>query len=760
MINAYLPLELLREVFLYSIEVNQMQSGHLASVCRHWRSTITGIASLWSTLRVGTWTEEEQVATWLQRAYPLKVVIDTQRDSQKSSHTPPFAALQDVLATTDRWHDLTISSFPPEDLVSQLNFHVARPMKLLKLLHVATGCVQSPSLTHLLELVPPEAPLSELRLHPLFASTPFLQPHWHPVLQNLTVLIVNGRDIHEQFGLLPAFTQLQILGIDHLLLPWYELNVNLPLVRTLQKLQLRASSVQWMAGRNFPSLEECVILLPRCWEAVQHHRLEMPSCKKLIYHGYPMTTVQYFHIPQVKAMELRSHDCQQQRVYQHLHQLCIFDGGISKLTTLHLTLLWGGKGLARVLKSMGPLQELVLSITYFSTSWEHFLQSLAARPSTEDWPIGWDWFYSRGQNWKKWRSSQTWHTNILPSLKFLGIQCTKGFSNTQGLDNFPLFRFVAWTRTHLIPPLKHLKVWEGKGTTDDIVVDYVPTSYLHKYIGSVGEYYDEYIVKGMVTKTMIIDYHSTPFFKQIHSTSILTQLQVLKFVALHEDDIHILPWLEQIKELIIWESRIPRYSLDVELPLVHTLQKLAVDSSPISWMLGRSFTALKSCCLYGPSDTLEDLSRCKGQQVDMPACTSFEWERNSIIPFPFFSCPNLQFLKWFPTRSTIALDEAVLKSLHNFILRCSGLQRLQIFTLPHLGLNLLIELLFSDLKKQRALQDIREVQVLTFFEDSSAMMEFSKDMAQCEQYYKKWWNEFTVDHQDRISCVVDIKASM
>ena len=45
-ISTYLPTELLREVFLYSIEVNQMKSGQLASVCRHWRSIVMSPALL------------------------------------------------------------------------------------------------------------------------------------------------------------------------------------------------------------------------------------------------------------------------------------------------------------------------------------------------------------------------------------------------------------------------------------------------------------------------------------------------------------------------------------------------------------------------------------------------------------------------------------------------------------------------------------------------------------------------------------------
>jgi hypothetical protein len=217
-------------------------------------------------------------------------------------------------------------------------------------LHVVAGCVRSPSFTHLLDLVPTEAPLSELRLYPSFASAYFLQPHWFPVLQNLTVLIVNGRDIHEPFELLPTFTQLQIFEADHLPLPWYEPNTNLPLLCTLQKLQLRASSVQWMAGRQFPCLEECAILLPHHWEAVQQHGVQLPSCRKLTYHGYPMTTVQYFHVPQMRAMELGSHDCKERRVYQQLRHLCTVDGRISKLTRLHLTLQCSEQAFIKVLK--------------------------------------------------------------------------------------------------------------------------------------------------------------------------------------------------------------------------------------------------------------------------------------------------------------------------------------------------------------------------------------------------------------------------
>jgi len=363
-------MELMQEVFLYSIESNQMKSDQLASVCCYWRSVIITLPSLWSTLKVGTWTEREQVAIWLQRAYPKKIVIDTQGDVQLSSNTVPFAALQDALAVSRQWHELTISSFPPENVVSQLGFQVASQMNELKELHIAAGCLNSPSFAHLLNLVPTEAPLCELRLHPSFVGPHFLQPHWFPILQNLTVLIVNGKDTDEPFELLPTFTQLQIFEADCLCFPIYEPNTKLPLLCTLRELQLRACSIQWMVGREFPYLEECAILLPCHWEQIQQQEVQLPFCTKLAYHGYPMTTAQYFHAPKMRAMDLRSHDFNEQRVYRHLRHLRRVNGRFSNLTTLHLAFQCSEQVLVKVVNHLIPLQELALSITHPSPSFQ------------------------------------------------------------------------------------------------------------------------------------------------------------------------------------------------------------------------------------------------------------------------------------------------------------------------------------------------------------------------------------------------------
>jgi len=708
---------------------------------------------LWSTLRVGTRTETEQVTTWVQRAYPKKVFIDTQRDRESPSEAPAFAALQDALSSTGQWNELTISSLPPEDLASGLGFQSARPMSVLRALHVVAGCVYSPSFMHLLELVPTEAPLSELGLHLSFATTHFLQPHWFPVLQNLTVLIVNGRDIHEPFGLLPALTRLHTFEADRLPLPWYELNANLPLLCTLHRLQIRASSVQWMAGREFPCLEDCAILLPHHWGAVQEHEVQLPSCSKFTYHGYPMTTVQYFRVPQMRAMELKSHDCNKQRVYQQICPLFRVDGGISKLTTLHITLQCSEQAFIKVLKYLDHLQELILSTARRSPSWKTFLESLVAKTSRDDWP---DWLLPDShREWERWclRSSRTWHVNILPHLQYLGVQCPKGFSQSECLDNSPLLRLIGWTRAHLTPPLEHLKVWEGRETTNDTVVDYISTGYLKRHPGILSDEYDTMVIRGMITQCLVIHNATTPLL-QLRSTVLFTRLQDLAVFTTSDHEIPMLPYLEQITKLVVQGGTIPAYSLNLDLPLVHTLQWLELVSASFSWMLGRTFKALRTFNICGSQDELEALSKHEGLQVGLPSCTSLQLRDISVNHLHSLSCPNIQTLEWWQ----FAIVKAAPKSLHDFLYNCSGLQNLRLLFPQHLGVDYLIQFVCCDAREQGAWRDIKRVEVKVWVTASSGN-DFFNQITGDQQRYEKWWKEFTVTMEDFPPWVI-VRASM
>jgi hypothetical protein len=710
---------------------------------------------------VGTWTETEQVTTWLQRAYPKKVIIDPQRDSQGPSEAPMFAALQNSLRNTGQWHELTISSFPPENLAGQLGVQVATPMNALKVLHVAAGCVYSVSLVHLLNLIPTGDPLSELRLHSPFASTHFLQPYWFPVLKNLTVLIVDGRNIQEPFELLPAFTQLQIFEADHLRLPFYELNTNLRLLCTLRKLQLRACSVQWMAGREFLCLEECAILLPHCWEVIHQHEVQLPSCNKLTYHGHPMITARYFHVPEMKSLDLRSHDCNEQRVYQHLHHLFRVDGRISNLTTLHISLQCSEQVLIKVLKYLVPLQELVLSIAYPSRSWQNFLKSLAAKPSTKGWPA-WDRWMATPQRLKQWCSYQTWNASILPHLKYLGIRRHKGFSRSECLDNLLFFRLVGWTRAYLTPPLEHLKVWEGRGSTDNTAVDYISTGYLTKYLGESYYGYDGDLVMGIVTGHLVLYQSDVPLF-QLRSTALFRQLQHLELTFLSDFDIPILPYLEQIKRLEISGGLIPEYSLNIDLPLTHTLQRLKVSSTRCSWtwMLGRSFKALREFHYKFSWRALRKLSMHEALPTNLPACTTLELDVCPFDHFRFLSCPNVQIFRLRQSTDWTPFDMTAHNSLHDFVSSLSCLQNLYVFVPHGFGTDSFLHFVFCEAREQGVWRGIKSVEVeIEFRSSSKKVADHFNQRVRHQQRYEKWWKTFTVTTIAKSCFSVKVNASM
>jgi hypothetical protein len=655
-INNWLSIEILTDIFLYAVEACLMTPYQLVAVCRRWRNVVNSMTHLWDTLSLGTWTEIENVHLWIERSRdgPLTVKIDPQRDMRKPSSDPAYAGLQYALRSVDRWQDLAIASTPiPEVFGGAIEIKDAKPMGRLRFLELGEGCLNSATLTHLLDHISKTSVLlSSMSLQGPYAISSFLQPQRHHILSSVTTLVVDGSRISQPVSILPHLVCLQILDASRLPLPTYDTTAPLPFLSTLKQLKLRAVPIQWMVGREFKCLEDCTIIHAVGQRRFQQN-IDLPRCRTLIYEGHPICTLQYFHAPKVQHIELNTYDTRGKRVQRHLDHLCRSDGVLSQLHTLHLTLWCNEEALIDILRYMLPLQELILSIAY-PTSWENILSPLAAEPSTTDWPdltwpdltwpnLTWpiDSTFKSGA-WKAWHSSQIWHVNVLPSLKYLGIQSPKGLSQSECLDNCPLFRFVAWTRTQLTPPLEHLKVWEGRGTSDEIVMDYISMGYLYR-LGESRREYDQLIVSGMVTQQLYIPSDSIRLFKQLLSSGLFRQLRALKIWPTGHDQMHPLPYLGQLEELEIHKTRTPTYSLDISLPCVCSLQRLYLEYSTFSWMIGRTFKALKQCTFDSIWD--EDLSGFKGLQVGLPVCTKLEWNSYGMVDFTFLSCPNVQILQ-------------------------------------------------------------------------------------------------------------------
>ena len=458
-------------------------------------------------------------------------------------------------------------------------------------------------------------------------------------------------------------------------------------------------------------------------------------------------------------MGLISHDCNEQQVHWQLRHLCRVDGRISKLTVLHLTFQCSEQVLIRVLKYLVSLQELVLSIAHPSPSWQNFLESLAANPSTNEWPVweSWGGYYHNHHRWETWCSSQTWHANVLPRLKYLGIQCPKGFSQSECLENFPLFRLVGWTRSHLTPPLEHLKVWEGRGSMGDIVVDYISTGYLDTHHGISLKIDDLRIVRGMVTQHLTIDLFSTSLH-QLHSTPLFRRLQHLELIWRGNHEIPILPYLEQIKRLQIQSGIIPVYSLNRDLPMTHTLQWLELGYTTFPWMLGRTFKVLRDFQMSHVRFPPENRSGYGGLLVDLPACTALKLTTCSSDILHLLSCSDIQILHWKRDSIWTTFDMEALKSSQDSLFKISSLQILDIDVPHYLGVDLMIHFVFCGAWEQGVWRDIRSVEARVWFGATSEVFPFFDKILGHRRHYKKWWKKFRVTKGKRRVRMIGVQS--
>ena len=726
---------MLTNIFLYAVEAYQMTPYQLVAVCRRWRNVINGMSHLWSTLRLGTYTEIENIDIWLDRSGQalLTIKIDPRRDIEIRSDDKPYAGLQHALSSVDRWQNLVVASSPtPEAFGEAVDFRTAKPFERLTSLELGQRCQDSATLTPLLDHISKTAILlSDISLRSPCVIASFLQPPMSLVLSMITTLVIDGKGISEPISILPLLGNLQVFEATHLPILPYDTDTSLPFLSTLRQLKLRGVPIQWMAGREFKCLEDCAIIHALGQERIQLG-INMPCCKTLAYQGHPIGTLHHFHTPLAKKLVLNTHDTKRNRVQQHL-DLFRIDGKLSHIHTLHLT-LWCSEGaLANALGCMELLKELILSIAYPSSSWETFLMSLAAEPSSEDWP---QWRDAESvAEWEQWCASQSWYTDLLPSLMSLCIQCPKGFSQSECLENCPVLRYLAWTRAHMTPPLEHLKVWEGRGTSDDIMVNYISIGYLDKHLGVSRESDDMSIIRGMLTQEMVIEGSSTLLFDKLHSTLLFRQLQLL-YLECHQGEIDILLHLEQIKILTFHSAGITSYSLDIDLPLVHTLQDLTLWYSSCSWMFGRVFLALETVDFLGYLD--DALSGSNGPQVDMPACRELRWQDQ--VAAPPFSCVNLQIFSWSNEKGWVD-EEVNLRSLFDFLPNCPCLQHLDCFLQNES--DSLIQFVFCDAWEQGVWKDIRTVEVELWGMYSDTVQNLIQKYEH-EQQLMKWWKEFTV----------------
>jgi len=279
----------------------------------------------------------------------------------------------------------------------------------------------------------------------------------------------------------------------------------------------------------------------------------------------------------------------------------------------------------------------------------------------------------------------------------------------------------------------------------DIAVDYISTGYLDKHLGKSMDQYDARIVMGMVTGHLVIHDDGIPLL-QLRSTVLFRQLQHLDLTGIWNVKILILPYLEQIKRLEIQDGGyFPEYSLNIDFPLTHTVEYLSLNSV-YSWMLGRTFKALREVRIGLLSFAIKNLARYEGLQVDLPACTILHFRGRPIDWLRFLSCSNLlNFHCWQGFSFGFGLTASNL--LRDFLSTLSCLQNIYIFVIQGLGTDPLIDFVFYGALEKGIWRDIRSVEMKVEFDSSSEASDFIEKTVR-QQRYGKWWKTFITERRD------------
>jgi len=295
---------------------------------------------------------------------------------------------------------------------------------------------------------------------------------------------------------------------------------------------------------------------------------------------------------------------------------------------------------------------------------------------------------------------------------------------------------------------------------DDIAVDYASTGYLDNHFGILSKGHDTTIVRAIVTRRLAIAFPDTPLLA-LYSTALFRQLRHLELICKSNHEIIILPYLEQIESLEIWRGSTPKHSLNLDLPLTHTLQWLELRLSAPLWMLGRTFESLREFrIIHPPLDKPENHSRFEGLQVDLPVCTTLGLFQCSIDYLRILSCSNLQILRWSlsqrPFQTTF--DLAAFNSFHDFLSNLSYLQNLDI-SVPHgLGIDSLIDFVFCGAPEHGVWRDIKRVEVEVGCDTISEACHLFDQTVGHQPRFEKWWKSFTVTR--KYARTVIITASM
>jgi hypothetical protein len=457
-----LPLELLYLILLIAIDDGTQSPLALMAICRRWANVMSKI---WSSLKLTTSTPQDAILPRLdQNPWSLEVRVDTESDKESSSSSGAYEGLLLATSHASRWRSLTIDSLPNDNVSigdiqrSRLNECFTLPMLRLETFKFFARCNESPLLERLLQAVTATTRnrLHLVQVHCSAAVELLSHPRYAALFRSIRLLDVEAQGCISVVDLLPHLVQIEELRASHLRLPTYPPERSLPFVHTIRRLRLKAVSIQWISGRVFDVLESCTILLPRDHRILPTRGINLPVCKELTLHCYPLTILYAFSFPTLDCLEVGCQNWGKRRGDAQLAPLRVVDG-VSNLRVLHLSIEASEHALVRMLMFMPVLENLMLDLAGPSSLGEGFFADIMAQPlQKQHWdqlPIG------------------SWKSPCCPALAVLELKYGRWLRPVDEFSLAAVFTALVWTRrkTHtklqrftVIPPVVDI-CWDFVG---------------------------------------------------------------------------------------------------------------------------------------------------------------------------------------------------------------------------------------------------------------------------------------------------------
>lgn len=276
---------------------------------------------------------------------------------------------------------------------------------------------------------------------------------------------VDLAEMKDPLDLLPHFQCLEDMDVHRLHLPLYSDTVHLPLTRTLKRLYLKSTSVQWMNNRTFPNLGDCTIIWPHFPEALLGQSgVDLPSCRTLTYDDHLLQPLGAFKLSSMDKLVVRNEAWNRPRGGQQLSFIWgpnLSIESVLRPRILHLDTQCYDQHLITTLKMIPHVEELILGLVRPDALGKKFLLAMAAKRGR-----GHLHGKEAGEGASGVDSGPAWTANLCPNLRVFGLKYRRWLREYENDDLTPLFRKIVESRSKSDVPLQSLKVWQTKDTPE------------------------------------------------------------------------------------------------------------------------------------------------------------------------------------------------------------------------------------------------------------------------------------------------------